>query len=256
MWPLTLDANIWIWDVGHKYSNNRRFLSSLWSGWLCWQMLAGDRHRANFSIWSKDAGPSLTPASGNSCPFRGCSGSNSCWQFHLHCFFPMVWLQTLPMRLLIQPWTCHGFMTVASTATVTQSQTHHAYRHQNTSPLYFWEECSVFWWFYSYHKHSHSLCQHFSNCAALKWYLIHASESKGLDYLKQTNKWEVGDQLVECLPRKHKAPSVYKNQVWWYVCIIPALYQLGWREENQKFSCLLHNEFEANLGYMIPISKK
>lgn len=32
-----------------------------------------------------------------------------------------------------------------------------------------------------------------------RWYLIHASESKGLDYLKQTNKWEVGDQLVECL---------------------------------------------------------
>lgn len=54
----------------HKYSDDRKCLSCSRSGWLCWQMLAGDRHRTVFLGLIKRCWTFLDPRQWELLPFQ------------------------------------------------------------------------------------------------------------------------------------------------------------------------------------------
>lgn len=54
----------------HKYSDDRKCLSCSQSGWLCWQMLAGDRHRTVFLSLIKRCWTFLDPRQWELLPFQ------------------------------------------------------------------------------------------------------------------------------------------------------------------------------------------
>lgn len=48
----------------------------------------------------------------------------------------------------------------------------------------------------------------------------------------------------------------YSRQVWWHMPVPPALARQGQKYLEFKASCLLHNEFETSLDYLLPNKTK